>query len=167
MFKSADKFNGLDVWRRVIRMMDNGLNHRLEDLRIEMRTIHTRPIKSLENVPTGIEEFNEKIREFRTAGGKGWSDAEEKKSDLMAILPRALKTDPIVLKAQLDRTKSYEEFSDEVRRQSIQMVHNERPAGRGGLHQIGDEANTPKSVEDMTVSDLLAAISQSRAPAEE
>ncbi len=68
MFKSADKFNGLDVWRRVVRMMDNGLNNRLEDLRNEMRMIHIRPIKPLDTVPTGIAEFEEKIREFHPAG---------------------------------------------------------------------------------------------------
>ncbi len=167
MFKSADKFNGLDVWRRVVRMMDNGLNTRLEDLRCEMRMIHTRPAKSFETVPTGIAEFEEKTREFHTAGGQGWRDAEELKSDLMAILPKALKTDTTVLKAQLDRTKSYDDSSAVVRAQAVHLVHNERPAGRGGLHQIGGEATAPKSVETMTVSDLLAATSQSRTPEEE
>ena len=54
----------------------------------------------------------------------------------MAILPNALKTDPIVLQAQLDRTTSYEDFGAMVRAQSTQMVHNERPAGRGGFHQV-------------------------------
>jgi hypothetical protein len=167
MFKSADKFNGLDVWRKVIRLMDHGLTNRLEDLRIEMRMIHTRPIKSLELVPTDIAEFEEKIRDFHTAGGQGWTNAEELKSDLMAILPKALKTDTTVLKAQVDRGKTYEGFSAEVRAQAIHMVHDERPVGRGGLHQVGDEADTTKSTENMTVSDLLAAISQSRAPMEE
>ena len=144
--------------------MDKGLPNRLEDLRNEMRMIHTHPIKSLEAVPTGIAEFEEKIREFHTAGGKGWSDAEELKSDLMAILPKALKTDTIVLQAQLDRNKSYEDFSASVRAQSIQMVHNERPAGRGGLHQVDE--NMPKTLEGMTVSDLVAAINQQRAEEE-
>ena len=168
MFKSADKFNGLDVWRRVVRIMDNGLNNRLEDLRCEMRMIHTRPIKSLDNVPTGIAEFEEKIREFHTAGGQGWRDAEELKSDLMAILPKELKTDSTVLRAQLDRNKSYDDFSAEVRAQSIQMVHNSRPAGRGGLHQVDDGAPpAPRPLEEMTVSDLLAAISKARASEDE
>ncbi len=94
--------------------MDKGLPRRLEDLRDEMRTIHTRPIKSLESVPTGIAEFDGRIREFHEAGGKGWTDNSEKKSDLMAILPKALKTDSVVLQAQLSPV-SYPEFSSKVR----------------------------------------------------
>ena len=51
--------------------MDNGLTNRREDLRDEVRMSHTRPIKSLEKVASGIAEFEEKTREFHTAGGKG------------------------------------------------------------------------------------------------
>ena len=79
-------------------------------------------------MPTGIAEFEEKIRESHTAGGQGWHDAGELKSDLMATLPKQLMTDTTVLKAQLDRGKPYGDFSAEVRAQSIQMVHNNRPA---------------------------------------
>ena len=75
MFKSADKFNGLDVWRRVVRLMDKGLSNRPEDLRNEMRMIHTHPIKTFGAVPTGIVEFEEETRESHTAVGKGWHDA--------------------------------------------------------------------------------------------
>ena len=79
----------------------------------------------------------------------------------MAIMPKALKTDPIVLQAQLDRNTSYDDFSAMVRAQSIQMVHTERPAGRGGLHQLEDGAT--KRPGAMSVSDLLAAITHMRA----
>ena len=85
----------------------------------------------------------------------------------MAILPKAPKTDSTVLRAQLDRTKSYEDFSAEVRAQAIQMVHNERPAGRGGLHKVENVADAPTSVENMTVIDLLASISPTRPTQEE
>ena len=43
MSKAGVVFNGLDAWRRVIRMIDNGLPHQLEDLCNEVRTIHLRP----------------------------------------------------------------------------------------------------------------------------
>ncbi len=52
-------------------------------------------------------------------------------SDSTAFLPKPLNTDPTVLQAQLDRARTYEEFSAKVRGQAIQMVHNERPVGRG------------------------------------
>ena len=45
------------------------------------------------------------------------------------------------------------------------MVHTDRPAGRGRLHQANE--GLPSSLESMTVSDLAAAISQRRADAEE
>ena len=41
--------------------MDNGPTNRLEDLRDEMRMIHTRPAKGFENVASGIMEFGWEI----------------------------------------------------------------------------------------------------------
>ncbi len=60
MFKPVDKFNEPDVRRKVVRLMDHGLTNRLRDLRGDMRVIHATPITSLENVPTGIAEFEDK-----------------------------------------------------------------------------------------------------------
>ena len=48
MLKGAESFNGFDAWRRVIRMIDDGLPLQLEGLRDEVRTIHLRPIEDLE-----------------------------------------------------------------------------------------------------------------------
>ena len=65
----------------------------------------------------------------------------------MAILPKALKTDTIVLQARLGRTKPYEDFSATVLAQSVQMVHNERrrarttsPGQRERAQDSGDRA---------------------------
>ena len=77
--------------------------------------IYARPIKQLENVATGIAEFEGKIREFHAAGSKRWRGHDELKTDLMAILPKELKKHTVVLQAQLDHGKSYEIFSQMVR----------------------------------------------------
>ena len=45
---------GLDAWRRIVRMIDKGLPLRLEELRGEVRLLHTKPIKDLESVAAGI-----------------------------------------------------------------------------------------------------------------
>ena len=47
MFKEADKTCGLDAWRRVVRVIDSGCLHHLEDLREVCRTIHLKPIKDV------------------------------------------------------------------------------------------------------------------------
>ena len=133
MVKAAAVFNGLDAWRRVIRMIDNGLPHQLEDLRNEVRTIHLRSMKDVENVRPGIAEFDDTLRRYHEAGGTGWRDASELKSDLMAILPAKMREDPLVLQAKISGA-TYPEFANMVRAQASQIIFNRRPAHRGGLH---------------------------------
>ena len=53
IFRSAEDLNGLDAWRRVVRIIDSGLLLRLEELRGEVRMLHTRPMKDLEQVTAG------------------------------------------------------------------------------------------------------------------
>ena len=66
-FKRADQLNGLDAWRRAVRMMDSGIDIRLEELRREIRVIHLKPIKDVESTHMGIAEFEQKS-EFIQAG---------------------------------------------------------------------------------------------------
>ena len=158
MVKAATVFNGLDAWRRVIRIIDNGLPHQLEDLRSEVRTIHLRPMKDIENVHTGIAEFDDTLRRYHEAGGTGWRDAAELKSDLMAILPLKMKEDPLVLQAKLSGA-TYHEFANMVRAQASQLIFNRRPAARGGLHAVEDpqpEGQQPQG----TMAALLAMLQQ-------
>jgi hypothetical protein len=62
-FKKANKMNGIDAWRRLIRFIDHGRNIRLETLRNEVRTIRSRfGIKSVEEVILGIAKFDNKIQ---------------------------------------------------------------------------------------------------------
>ena len=49
-FKKADDCNGLDAWRRVMRVIDGGLPPKLEEIRDIARDIHREPIKDVEGV---------------------------------------------------------------------------------------------------------------------
>ena len=158
MVKAATVFNGLDAWRRVIRMIDNGLPHQLEDLRNEVRTIHLRPMKDVENVHTGIAEFDDTLRRYHEAGGTGWRDASELKSDLMAILPAKMREDPLVLQAKISGA-SYQEFANMVRAQASQIISNRRPAHRGGLHAVDEpQPEGPQPQDPMAA--LMAVLQQ-------
>ena len=90
LFKRADVLNGLDAWRLVTRHINHGKAIRLETLRREMKTMHLRPIHDLERVEEGIAAFENTINEYILAGGTPQGETE-KKSDLKAILPAALR----------------------------------------------------------------------------
>ena len=126
MFRSANAFNGLDGRRLVVRMIDHGLPLRLGDHRDEVRMIHTKSINDLESVHTGIAEFEEKIRAHHEAGGSGWKEEREMKSDLMAILPTELKREHNVLQSAVDPRKTYLDFSAEIRSQASRLFRNNR-----------------------------------------
>ena len=63
MFKRAAWLNGIDAWRRVVRQVDHGRAIRLEMLRREVKELHMRPIKSLEAVEEGVNEFENTMAE--------------------------------------------------------------------------------------------------------
>ena len=54
VFEAADQNCGIDAWRRLVRQIDHGRNIRLESLRNEVRLLHTRSIKDLEGIESGI-----------------------------------------------------------------------------------------------------------------
>ena len=63
IFRSAEGLNGLDAWRRLVRIIDSGFPLRLEELRGEVRMLHTPRMKDLESVAAGIAEFEAKMKE--------------------------------------------------------------------------------------------------------
>ena len=89
MFKQAPRLAGIDAWRRITRLIDNGRRIRLEQLRNEMRMIRAYPIKSLEGVVVGVAEYENRVRDYVEAGERQPLE-DETKSDLNAILPNEL-----------------------------------------------------------------------------
>ena len=89
MFRQAEVCEGIDAWRRIIRLLDNGRSIRFEQLRNEIRMIRAYPIKTLEAVTVGVAEYENKINDFVEAGGRRPPE-DELKSDLNAILPNEL-----------------------------------------------------------------------------
>ncbi len=130
MFKQSDMLSGLGAWRRVARLIDNGIPLRLEELRGEVRLLHTKPIKDLESVATGIAEFEEKIREYREAGGTGFVSDAEMKSDFLAILPARLRED---LLWHASDPGDFLAFRDMVTTQAARILFNRR---RGGVNAV-------------------------------
>ena len=100
-----------------MRFIDHGRGIRLEALRSEVRALHLRPISKLENLSVGIAEFENKLREYEDAGGQRHSDGE-RKADLLAILPAALREN-MLGKAADDG--SYDVFRDMAQSQAAKI----------------------------------------------
>ena len=64
MFQQAAECAGVDAWRRIIRIIDNGRDVRFEQLRNEVRMLWTYSIKHLEGVAVGVASFENKIKEY-------------------------------------------------------------------------------------------------------
>ena len=165
MFKRAKKLNGLDAWRRVIRVIDKGLPLRLEELRAEVRVLHTKKIKDLESVATGIAEFEAKIAEYTDAGGTGFGGDSEMKSDLLAILPERLRED---LLWNASEPRPYIEFRDMVSTQAARILFNRRRAGIHGVDEPPEPRERPQEDQGhagglgqiTSVEELIAAINR-------
>ena len=111
MFKQAEVCEGIDAWRRIIRLLDNGRSIRFEQLRNEIRMIRAYPIKTLEAVTVGVAEYENKINDFVEAGGRRPPE-DELKSVLNAILPNELGNHLTV--RVTDHNLSYQQFRDFV-----------------------------------------------------
>ena len=109
MVRQADQSAGIDAWRRIVQLIDNGCRIRLEQLRAEMRMITAYPIKALEGVTVGVAQFENKVRNFVEVGGRQVTE-EDTKSDLNAILPREL-SDHLSVRVTEHR-QAYQSFRD-------------------------------------------------------
>ncbi len=138
LFKRAEMLNGLDAWRLVTRHINHGKAIRLETLRREMKTMHLRPIHDLERVEEGIAAFENTINEYILAGGTPQGETE-KKSDLKAILPAALRN--ALLWNSSDKG-TFEEFRDMVLVQSAQVLLDQKKLP---VHAVNAE---PSEIED-------------------
>ncbi len=156
MFKQAEMLNGIDAWRRVVRYIDHRRSIRLETLRDEVRALHLKPIKNVEGVAVGIAEFENKIREYEAAGGKQ-VDEDEKKNDLLKILPAEISS---ALLWRASEPGGYQLFRDMVVRQSAKVMLNKR---RLPVHAI-EETAADEDDEEIdfrsinNIEDLVAAV---------
>ena len=137
MFKRADQLNGLDAWRRLVRHIDQGRDLHRNALRREMKQMHLKPMKSLQDVEQGVAEFENVIAEYTLAGGTPPTE-KEMKDDLLAILPEKLQTD--LLWHATDHTMSFPTFRDMVVVQSAKVLAILKPSRP--LHGVNDEVPT-------------------------
>ena len=157
IFSRAGDLRGIDAWRKIIRYIDRGKSIKLEQMRREMKTQHMKPIKNMESVAIGIGEFELRLKEYAEIGGT-MPDDEEKKSDLLNILPGALResllwraTDP----------GPYTRFRDMVRSQAARSLPQQQrlPLHRvDEPHQDQDESEEELNFEAMSRDDLVAFV---------
>ena len=150
IFKRAESLNGLDAWRRLVRHIDHGRAIRLEALRTEVRSIHLKPIKSLEQVALGIAEFENKITEYEEAGGRP-VEGDEMKTDLLAILPEALREN---LLWRATDPGDYTTFRNMVQGQTAKVLLNRR---RLPVHNVQAEEEEPDLTNLSSVEDFILA----------
>ena len=84
--------NGLDAWRRVIRIIEDTLPMRFEQLRRAAQRVHLNVIKELDGILDGIAAFETTLEEYEAVGGVR-TDDQTRKSDLLAVLPGRLQSD--------------------------------------------------------------------------
>ena len=133
MFKQAPRLAGIDAWRRIIRLIDNGRGIRLEQLRNEIRQIRAYPIKTLEGVTVGVAEYENRVRDYVEAGGRQPPE-DEMKSDLNALLPNEL-GDHLSVRVT-DHNLSYQAFRDFVVYTCAQLLMRKR---RLPIHHVDED----------------------------
>ena len=132
-FKRVPMLNGLDAWRRVIRVIEDTLPMKFDQLRRAVQMIHVKPIKDLEGIPNGIAEFETTLEEYEAAGGEATSD-RIKKSDLLAILPTRIQADLLWNSVNLETP--YHGFRDHVLTQASRILDLDRRQRRGGVNAV-------------------------------
>ncbi len=123
IFKRAETLNGIDAWRRLAHYVEHGKEIRLENLRREVKMLHTKPIASLDKVEEGVAEWENTMNEYALAGGTSFSDAE-RKADLLAVLPAELRE--LMLWNSTKTDVSFDVFRDHVITQSSKILMNRR-----------------------------------------
>ncbi len=123
IFKRAETLNGIDAWRRLAHYVEHGKEVRLENLRREVKMLHTKPITSLDKVEEGVAEWENTMNEYALAGGTSFTDAE-RKADLLAVLPAELRE--LMLWNSTKAEVSFDAFRDHVITQSSKILMNRK-----------------------------------------
>ena len=152
IFLTSAKLQGIDVWRKIIRFIDHGKDIKFESMRDEMKMLHTKKIKNLEQVAIGIAEYELKIKDWHDIGDTPYSE-EEMKSDLVKILPDRFQKD---LLWRASDSGPYPRCRDMIKTQAARTLLNqsrlpvhlmekdkqqaaEQPAGGNGDGASGDK----------------------------
>ena len=151
IFKGADTLRGFDAWRRIARYIDHGRSVRLEELRRSVRTMHLRPIRALDHIEEGIAEFENLLRDYEEAGGSPFAP-EEKKADLLAILPTELREH--LLWYVTDKTKTFEQFRDHVRSQTAQVLMTRRKLPLHAVTTVEEEMIDDQAQEEIDIKNI-------------
>ena len=162
MFKRADRLNGLDAWRRLVRHSDHGRELRLDALRREMKLMQMKPLKSLQEIERGVAYFENTIQEYVLAGGTPPTD-KEMKDDMLSVLPEKLQAD--LLWFSKDKDIPFSAFRDLIVTVVSRLLAMQRPTRP--IQGVEDEpAAAELSIEDdpseifnniSNVEDLVAA----------
>ncbi len=136
MFKRATMLNGIDAWRIMARQVDHGRPIRLETLRREVKELHTKPIKTLDNVEEGVAEFENLMDEYHRAGGPAPVDSELK-SDLLRILPREIRE--LLIWHSTNVGVTFQQFRDTVVAQTAQVLLER--GGHRSVHALEQQQN--------------------------
>ena len=134
MFTRTPMLNGLDAWRRTVRIIEETLPMHFEKLRRQVQQVHNKPTKDLEGIPTGVAQFETPIGDYEAAGGTGYESGWIKKADLLNLLPTRLQSG---LLWRPTNQESSAEFRDHTRVQSAKTQALEKRR-RGGVHAANE-----------------------------
>jgi hypothetical protein len=145
--ESIGEMNGIDAWRRLIRHIDHGRDLRLDDLKQEMKLATMKPIKTLQEIESGVAAFENSIYEFVQAGGTQ-PPSRDMKNDLLRILPERMQLD--LMWNASEETMEFPQFRDLVVAKSSKVL-NIQKAPRS-IHQVAEEpapvfARPPEGME--------------------
>ena len=124
-FKRAATLNGVDAWRRVVRLIDNGRALLLERVKAEFKAFLQKPWTRLDQISPGITMYENKITELKEAGGKE-PDMEDKISDLKGLLPKDI-TENVIWCTSL-HSQNYNTFRDTLTTQVAKVLVTQKKA---------------------------------------
>ena len=126
--------------------------------------IHTKRIKDLESVPTGVVDFEKLLHEYVGAGGPGYDGDDIWKSDLRRALPQKLREDTTVL--NIGAKTSFANYRETVLSQARTLIHFRRQSGGlqgavgsrpADMPELGGRAHADDQDDQY---DLMAVISE-------
>ena len=144
-----EELNGLEAWRAICRVIDQGRPLRLECLRRQLRVPEV--IKDLAAIPLGITKFEKLVKDFVAAGGERPTDAHMK-SDLLEMFPEALR-DQLFWHAT-EPSWNFSMFRARVVTTAARILHYK---GRLPVHTVNEEQVNKK---EGNAGDLIGRIEE-------